>query len=708
MNVLKRLLLLLLFVAALAGPARADEPGPRSEAARLLARSLPRLHLSHRPFDDQVAAAALDIYLSALDYEHAYFLASDIAQFRQSVTNLDNWLAEGNVDFAYQVYDLFRSRVSNRVEYVNHLLTNTLDLTTSETYEWKRKKAPWPANEAEWDDLWRRRAKNQYVARTASQLLGETNGIATEVTEDLSLAGEIAPAPTPAPAPLTPAEFVLKSYRQYLTVLSDNDSDWVLERYLTAFAEAYDPHSDYLSVSNTEDFDIGMKLSLVGIGALLSSEDGAAKVERLIPGGPAEKDGRLKAEDKIIAVAQDNEPPVDILHWPLNKAVRLIRGKKNTRVVLTVIPASDVSGTTTKSIDLIRDEVKLEEQAAKGRVEAIADATGATQKLGVITLQEFYADLGGRREFGAEARSSVRDVRRILDDLRTQHVAGIVLDLRNNGGGLLTEAIEMAGLFMGSGPVVQVSDARGTQILNDLDPDNAYRGPLIVLVNRQTASASEIVAGALQDYHRAVIVGDSKTHGKGTVQSMVNLRGGEPQLGTLKVTTASFYRIAGGSTQLKGVIPDIITPSILDSMEVGEEYLPHAMSWSVVDRALYRPAADLEELLPALRRQSEERRANDPRFQAYKELLERLGERQRSSDVSLKLEDRVALARSEKELQKLIQDTDPKDGEKKEQPTSDLVLIESLHILSDLIALQAQPPAAPLAATKPVEMPVAE
>jgi carboxyl-terminal processing protease len=401
---------------------------------------------------------------------------------------------------------------------------------------------------------------------------------------------------------------------------------------------------------------------------------------------------------------------VDIQHWPLSKAVRLIRGKKNTRVVLTLIPASDVSGTTTKTIALIRDEVKLEEQAAKGRVEPITDATGATQKLGVITLPEFYADIAGRRELGAEARRSVGDVRRILNDLKAQGVAGIVLDLRNNGGGLLTEAVEMAGLFIDSGPVVQVSDARGTQVLNDLDPDNVYRGPLIVLVNRLTASASEIVAGALQDYGRAVIVGDSKTHGKGTVQTLVNLRTSEPALGTLKVTTASFYRIAGGSTQLKGIIPDIVTPSILDSMEVGEEYLPHAMPWSVADRSLYRPATNVQDWIPVLRRQAGERRAKDPRFTAYTELVERLGENQRAREVSLTLEDRVALVQGEKELQKLIQDTDKSGGAKTNSPVNDLVLTESLHILSDLIALQPRPPtetaaepAPPMAVTKPEE-----
>ena len=245
---------------------------------------------------------------------------------------------------------------------------------------------------------------------------------------------------------------------------------------------------------------------------------------------------------------------MSILHWPLSKAVRIIRGEKNTKVVLTVIPASDPTGATTKKIDLIRDEVKLEEQAAKGEVKAIQGCDGVTRKYGVIRLPEFYADIKGKREGGKELRSSSRDVKKILIDLMTNGISGIVLDLRNNGGGLLAEAVEMTGLFINSGPVVQVSDGRATEILSDDDPDTIYDGPIVVLVNRETASASEILAGALQDYGRAIVVGDSKTHGKGTVQSMANLKNGDPSLGTLKVTTASFYRIAGGSTQRIGFL----------------------------------------------------------------------------------------------------------------------------------------------------------
>ncbi len=428
-----------------------------------------------------------------------------------------------------------------------------------------------------------------------------------------------------------------------------------------------------------------MRLSLVGIGALLSSEDGAAMVERLIPGGPAEKDGRLKPGDKIIAVAQGNDPAVDILHLSLNKTVQMIRGKKGTKVVLTVIPASDASGATTRKIDLVRDEVKLEEQAAKGSTREIKGADGVTRTMGVIKLPEFYADM---KSGGDEARSAARDVKQILEDLKSKEVKGVILDLRNNGGGSLSEAVNMTGEFIDSGPVVQVQDQRKLQILSDPDPDTVYRGPLIVLVNRMSASASEILAAALQDYGRAVIVGDTKTHGKGTVQTLSALSQANPSLGQVKLTTASFYRIAGGSTQLNGVKPDIVIPSALDSMELGEEFLPHALAWSEVYQAFYEPVNDYSNILPALATQSEHRRAEDPKFSAYLQLVKKAGERQKENEISLNFEDRLSQARGERQVEKMLRDEEG-DGASKDD-ANDPVLNETLNILSDMVTLSEQ------------------
>ena len=665
-----------------------SEPAPeKSDAARILVGTLPRTHINHLPCNDQIATNALDAFLDALDYDHTLFLASDITAFQAEATNLDDRLRSGDVTFAYKVYGVLLERLSNRVEYVDVLLTNGFNMTEKEMYQWKRKDAPWPADQSEWDELWRKKIKNQYATKLVADTLAEEEKAANTNSEPAATTNE---EESVGDAKLTPEAAVRKSFKQFLTVLNDYDPAWVLERYLTSFTRSYDPHSDYLSPNNAEDFDISMKLSLVGIGAMLSSEDGAAKIERLIPGGPAEHDGRLKPGDKIIAVAQGDQEPVSILHWPLSKAVRIIRGEKNTKVILTVIPASDPTGATTKKIDLVRDEVKLEEQAAKGEVKELQGDDGIMRKFGVIRLPEFYADINRKREGGNEWRSSSRDVQKLLVDLKTNRISGIVLDLRNNGGGLLAEAVEMTGLFINSGPVVQVSDGRSTEILSDDDPDTTYDGPLVVLVNRETASASEILAGALQDYGRAIVVGDTKTHGKGTVQSLANLKSGDPSLGTLKVTTASFYRIAGGSTQMKGVIPDIITPSILDSMEVGEEYLPHALTWSTVFPALYRRKADLGPILPVLKQQSDERQQKDPQFMAYRSLVEQLGARQKASEISLNLGERLDFARSEKELQKLLQKTDGKDAEKNKN-NQDIILNEALKILSDFTILQQNP-----------------
>lgn len=679
-------------------------PDPTAgEIARQFDRVLPRAHLSHQPLDAAMATNALQIYLTMLDYDRTYFLASDVAEFDKEAGLLSDRLAKGDVDFAFRVFERLKERVRNRVEFVDALLKKGFDLSVKETYFWKRKDAPWAATEAESDELWRLKIKNEYVARIVSQRMAEeertnatakaeaaTNAVAGVATN--ATASVATNATAGADALLSPEEFIRKRYKQYLIVLDDSDADFVLQRYFTAFAEAYDPHSEYMTASSSEDFDISMKLSLVGIGALLSSEDGAAKIEKIIPGGPADRDGRLKAGDRIIAVAQGNQPPVDVLHWPLDKTVRLIRGTKGTKVVLTVIPVGDISGSRTIKIEIVRGEVKLEEQAAKGDVRTIAGPNGASNTIGVIRLPAFYADIRNRMNGHSEFRSSTRDVATIVADMKAKKVAGIVIDLRNNGGGSLAEAVEMTGLFFTSGPVVQVREQRGIQVLSDPDPDVLYSGPLVVLVNRHSASASEILAGALQDYGRAVVVGDSKTHGKGTVQSLQNLDERNPKLGQIKVTTHSYYRITGGSTQLKGVVSDIVIPSVLDALDVGEEFLPHAMQWTVINTALYRPVMDLKPLIPELRRTSEARRANDPRFQAQTGIVKRIREHQETAGISLNLEERMVLAREEKGLEAaqrdaLDGDEDETVGHDLAKGDHDIMLVEAERILADLVTL---------------------
>lgn len=651
-------------------------------AAKLMALNLPLRHLNREPLSERIATNALAIYLDTLDFERAYFLQSDIDAFTAKGPDLADQLRAGDLTFAFHVYNVLKTRVANRVAFVNELLDQGLNLDADETYAWKRRQAKWPANEEEWNDLWRRKIKNEYVGHAVSRRIG-----AGELP-DLDGENTVTNASLAAQLKMTPEERIRKNYDRFLTILRDNDANWVTERYLNAFARAYDPHSDYLSPWGLEDFEIGMKLSLQGIGALLSSEDGAAKVERLIPGGPAERDGRLKPGDKIIAVAQGDNPPVDVLHWPLSRTVRLIRGEKGSKVVLTVIPGVDSTGAELAVIDLIRDEVKLEEQAAKSELKTVTGEDGVERRIGVITLPEFYADLKGLGA-GQDARSSAKDVARLLGELRDQGAEAVVLDLRNNGGGSLSDAIQMTGLFIERGPVVQVRDQRRVVPLNDPDPGVLFRGPVAVLVNRLSASASEILAGALQDYSRAIIIGDSKTHGKGTVQTLIPLSNVSTNVGQIKVTTASFYRIAGGSTQLRGVEPDIVIPSPLETLEVGEEHLPHALPWSQVAEALFQPVGDLPAYQGELKLRSRARLSRSEKYSTYTNLLAQIAERQRAPEISLRLDTRLALAESEREMRKALEDeVGEGDGEEEKPRRTDFALEESMQVLCDWLALR--------------------
>lgn len=672
--------------------------------SRTVAYSLPIFHLNQLPLDVNISTNAFNMFIDSLDPAHCYFLQSDIDGFLKEAPSLHLQLRKGDITFAHEVFDILQERIDNRLAFIETQLEEGFDTSTDETFLWDREDAPWPRDEAEWDDLWRKRLKNEYIIRIVSEQVYDeenagTNTVATvdaAATNAVDLA-ETEPASKTVSAEsdteslldemnLSPNEYILERYNQFKLTMDTFDDEMLLQRYLTAFAQVYDPHSDYMSPSSVEDFDINMKLSLVGIGAMLRAEDGTAEIVRVIPGGPAERDGRLQEGDKIIAVAQGDAEPVSILHWPLYKAVRLIRGEKDTEVVLTVIPASDRSGTRTKQIALMRDEVKLEEQAAKGEVRKITDPAGETRLIGIINLPDFYADFQAANNNDADARRASADVRKLIHEQLAQGVDGLILDLRNNGGGSLVEAIETAGLFISSGPVVQIKERGGIQVLPDTDPEIEYDGPMIVLVNRLSASASEILAAALQDYERAIIVGDEKTHGKGTVQTLMPL--GDHR-GSLKLTTAGFYRINGGSTQLKGVTPDIIIPSYLDVMGLGEDSLEHALPWDTVRPAMYRTQDGLASLLPLLVQQSHERIESNAEFQAYLARRESLKERYDTKIVSLSLEKRMAEAEAEKELDDILNNAlIINEEEEDDEDASDLVLKEALNILADMIEFE--------------------
>ena len=667
--------------------------------SRSVAYHLPLYHLNHLPFDENISTNAFNLFIDSLDPSRSYYLQSDIDRFNQEAPTLAKRLSKGDIEFATRAFDILTERIENRTAFTEQLLENGFDTTTEETFLWDRKDAAWPKTETEWDELWRKRVKNEYIARLVSQQVyaseeeAETNTIdsAETIVTNIVLDAEDEYDEEAENANLSPEEFILERYHQFKLTMASFDEEMLLQRYLSAFSHVYDPHSDYMSPSGVEDFDINMKLSLVGIGAMLRSDEGTARIVRIIPGGPAEQDGRLKAGDKIIAVAQGDDEPVNILHWPLYKAVRLIRGEIDSTVVLTVIPASDRSGTRTKKIDIVRDEVKLEEQAAKGEVKEINLDAEESRRLGVITLPDFYADFSASTKNDKNARRASSDVLRLINELMLEGIEGLVLDLRNNGGGSLVESIDIAGLFISSGPIVQVKERKGVQVLPDADPEINYEGPLIILVNRLSASASEILAAALQDYKRAIIVGDQQTHGKGTVQTLMPLGG--DRRGSLKLTTAGFYRINGGSTQLKGVTPDIIIPSYLDVMDLGEDSLQHALPWDTVRPAMYRTATGLAELIPLLSEQSKKRIEKDDEFQLFLQRRERLKERYKTKTVSLSLDSRIAEAEAEKELNDIQSGAFLDEESDEEDDFKDIVLDETLNILSDMIDLKNAPPA---------------
>ena len=666
--------------------------------SRTVAYSLPVFHLNGLPFNENISTNAFNLFIDSLDPSRSYFLQSDIDGFAEEAPALYKQLRKGDISFAKKAFDILMERIHNRMAFIERQFEKGFDVDIEEDFQWDRKDADWPADEQAWDDLWRKRLKNEYLGRLVVQQVFPESEPATNtvsrtepgtedqtetITTNVMAEAEGIQSDEAEQADLSPEEFIHERYKQFLLTMESFDEEMLLQRYLTSFSQVYDPHSDYMSPSSVEDFDINMKLALVGIGAMLRPEDGAARIVRIIPGGPADKDGRLQAGDKIIAVAQGDEEPVSIMHWPLYKAVRLIRGEKNTKVVLTIIPASDRSGTRSRQIDLIREEVQLEEQAADSDVKEVKLESGETRLMGVITLPDFYADFSASDKDKEGVRRASTDIRNLIRELLLKDIDGLVLDLRNNGGGSLVEAIEIAGLFISSGPVVQVKEREGVQVLPDADPTVEYDGPMVVLVNRLSASASEILAAALQDYKRAIIVGDSKTHGKGTVQTLMSLGG---RKGSLKLTTAGFYRINGGSTQLKGVTPDIVIPSYLDVMDLGEDSLEHALPWDTIRPAMYRKYKGLTEMLPLLTDLSRERLESNEEFQLFLNRRQRLKERYETKTVSLSLSNRLAEAEAEKELDE-IQNGAFLD-EEEEDNDHDLMLDEALHILSDMIDLE--------------------
>jgi len=600
--------------------------------ARGTAGILPRWHYLRMPFDDTVSSQFLDRYLETFDNLRLHFLQSDIEEFEKYRASLDDLTKAGETSPAAEIFARFMQRLEQRMEYVHHLLkTEPWDFTGDDRFNLNRKDAAWPKNLEEAKQLWRQELRFQILEEKLNQKDPKRAPTTAAVPGEEGKEGAAVPTGTPGTASGVSETIVKEVARRYSRTLRfwrEFDPDDVLQAYLTALARVYDPHSDYLGKATLENFAMSMNLSLFGIGAVLQSEDGYCKIKELKP-GPAMKSKKIKPGDKIVAVAQGDGELVDVVNMKLGKVVEKIRGPKGTKVRLTVIPVDSSDPSERVNVSLIRDEIKLEDEEAKAKVIELTAADGHPARIGVIDLPSFYASFDiPNRNGKASPKSTTEDVARLLRKLKQEKVEGVILDLRRNGGGSLEEAINLTGLFIRQGPVVQVRDSNGkVSVDEDWDTGVAYNGPLIVLTSRFSASASEILAGALQDYGRALIVGDSSTFGKGTVQSLMQL---EPHLtfgsnrstnnpGALKLTVRKFYRASGSSTQLKGVVPDIVLPSVNNFAEVGEASLDHPMAWDTIPTAKFAPVRAVEPLLPELRKRSEARQATDRDFAYLRE-----------------------------------------------------------------------------------------
>jgi carboxyl-terminal processing protease len=561
--------------------------------------------------NNELSSKILDTYIDDLDPSKSYFLASDIEEFEAYRFDLDDALRRGNLNPAFSIFNRYHVRVIDRFEKVIAMLEGGIDqfdFDKPEKLLIDREQAPWATTEAELDELWRKRIKDAFL--------------------NLKLTDK---------EPEKIQELLVKRFTNRLTRTSQTNSEDVYQLYMNSFTKTYDPHTQYFSPRTSENFNINMSLSLEGIGAVLQLEDEFTKVVSLVPAGPADKTGQLKPDDKIIAVGQGTEGEmVDVIGWRLDEVVQLIRGKKDTIVRLDIVPANSSDSSEAKEIRITRNKVELEEQSAQSKIIEI-EQFGHARKIGVVDIPTFYVDFKALQKGDRNFKSTTRDVKKLIRELVKQDVDGIVIDLRDNGGGSLTEAKTLTGLFIDRGPTVQIrSKSNRVDILDDRDISVIYDGPLAVLVNRLSASASEIFAGAIQDYDRGIIIG-SQTFGKGTVQSLLPLNRGQ-----LKLTQAKFYRISGESTQEKGIIPDIHYPSSYDPDSIGESTLEGPLPWDKINATSYRTKSTINNYIPELRSLHHDRVAANPDFNYLKEAF---AYRKASSDrdtVSLREADRIA------------------------------------------------------------------
>ncbi|MGI9229506.1 MAG: carboxy terminal-processing peptidase [Gammaproteobacteria bacterium] len=684
-------LLLIVFCLALQVPAEATRTVPieqlkpsirHATATKIILHVISTQHYRNKQLNDELSMQIMDNYLDSLDGNRNYLIKRDIEQIREHRYQLDDALMQNRVTLAYDIFRFYRQRVTARADYAIKLLEQPFDFTIDEQYQFDRRETDWPADMQALNEIWRKRVKNDYL--------------------NLKLAGK------------EPAE-ITKTLKQRYTRLRNNtvqlDANDVYQIFINAYTTAIEPHTSYFSPRSSENFDISMSLSLEGIGAVLRLDNDYTTVQKVMPGGPADLNGELKPNDKIVGVGQNTDGVIeDVIGWRLDDVVGLIRGKKGSIVRLEV--RSEDEGPT-RVIQITRDKIKLEEQAAKSEIIELDNG----YKAGVIDIPTFYSDFAAQARGEKDFKSTSRDTRKLITELKKQDIDGLLIDLRGNGGGSLAEALEFTGLFIEKGPVVQTRNAAGKIEVNR-DPDSgiAYGGPLAVLVDRNSASASEIFTGAIQDYRRGIIIGEP-TFGKGTVQNIVDLnrfvRSPTEDHGKLKTTIAQFFRISGGSNQFKGVVPDIVLPTAQYGDPRGERTLDNALPWETIKPARYLAASAPVERYDQVRKRHEERIRDNELLQLLLADMKQNYQRSERKSVSLletqRRQEREQLLRDKHQLDNEFRvarglpplpykdeadddeaDDAEADNEETEDEPQDLILQETAHILIDLVAPQRQ------------------
>jgi carboxyl-terminal processing protease len=667
--------------------------------SNLATKFLANWHYKDTRLDDELSVMIFDGYLELLDPNYSFFLASDIETFGPYRLNLDDALQHSDPTPAYEMFNVYVERVKERVTFAREQLKQPMDFTIDEDYLWDRSETKWAESVAELDEFWRLRVKNDYLRL---RLTDKEDEAIIETLDD--------------------------RYENLDRRISELNSDDIFQFFMNAFAQSIEPHTAYMSPRRSENFEISMRLSLEGIGALLGRENEYTSIASVVPGGPADKEGNLKPGDKVLAVGQGQDGKLeDVVGWRVDDVVDLIRGAKHTIVRIEVLHEDTGVNGPTEVIEIVRDEVKLEEQAAQSRIIEVPGENDDMVKVGVIDLPVFYLDFTGRAKNLPDYRSSTRDVRRLINEMQAEGIKGLVIDLRNNGGGSLLEATTLTGLFIDEGPVVQVRNSSGRiSTEEDTDPGMAWEGPLAVLVNRYSASASEIFAAAIQDYGRGLIIGET-TFGKGTVQNLVDLDDYAPpsdagKMGQLKITMAQFFRVNGGSTQNRGVVPDIKFPSAGDPEEYGERSLDNALPWTSIPTASYEREGNLDRMVAVTDFRYQDRIVNDQEFgwllsdvaeyNLNKDIKEiSLLETTRREELEKDEAKRAARKAAQKdhgplleESDELVTDGEPievtvsevvaaaNEDEDEEDDRPDLLLRESARIVRDMIELGSDEP----------------